>query len=138
MTINLTDLNWLGIIIASIVYFIFGGLWFSPIGFQKQWDKAIGFDRPKTWKPTAIYYLGPYVGGLIASLAHAILILNTKIDSLSDSILLGLITGLGFAFAISYINAITPKMKNPKLYGLITGLYHTIGFVIITVIIYLL
>ncbi len=138
MAINIFDLNWIGIIIASIVYFIFGGLWFSPIGFQKQWDKAIGFDRQKTWKPTAIYYFGPFVSGLIASVAHAILIQNTKIDSLFDSITLGLITGLGFAFAISFINAITPKMKNPILFGLITGLYHTTGFVIISVIIYLL
>ncbi len=63
MAINFFDLNWLGIIIASIVYFIFGGLWFSPV---------------------------------------------------------------------------TPKMSNPKLYGLITGLYHTIGFVMISIIICLI
>jgi hypothetical protein len=37
---------------------------------------------------------------------------------------------------VSFVNAVTPKMPKPLLYGLVTGLGHLIGIIIAGVIIY--
>jgi len=136
MEFSITDINWIGIIVATLVYFMFGGLWFSKIGFGKKWEEAIGFNRPKEWKETSIYFIVPFLGCLLASIAISILITLTRISSIKEAIILGLITGIGFATSISFTNAITPTMNKPKLFGTITGMYHLTGIILISIIIY--
>ena len=38
-----TDLNYIGIIAATIVAFVIGGAWYSPILFAKPWMRENGF-----------------------------------------------------------------------------------------------
>lgn len=130
------DINWLATALATVAYFILGGLWFSPFVFGKYWESAIGFDRPDNWKETSVYYIGPFLGCLIASVAVALLMRAIGIHSMTGAITLGLVTGLGFSTSVSFVNAITPKMQKPLLYGLITGMYHLLGITIVSVIIY--
>lgn len=49
MTISLTDISWVAVAVATVAYFLLGGLWFSPFIFGQHYDNAIGFDRPKEW-----------------------------------------------------------------------------------------
>ena len=37
---------------AGAAYFALGGLWFTPL-FGKQWDRAVGFQRPARWQPAS-------------------------------------------------------------------------------------
>ncbi|MEM7037957.1 MAG: DUF1761 domain-containing protein [Bacteroidota bacterium] len=123
----LTGLNLWAILLAGAAYFILGGLWFAQFTFGKIWDTAIGFDRPDTWKETPIYFIGPFLGSLAAATVMAILLNVTHATTLSQALQLGLLTGFGFAASVSFTNAITPTMKQPLTYGLITGAYHIIG-----------
>lgn len=132
----LSNINWLAVIVAGIVYYMLGGFWFSAAAFQKVWDKAIGFDRPKDWKPTPIYYTTPLIGCLLSSVAVAILSKALGIISLTDALTLGLIAGVGFAAAITYTNAITPKTPRPLLFGALVGVYHAIGVMLVAAIVY--
>ena len=132
----LGDLNWLAVLVAGLVYYVLGGFWFSGIAFQKVWDKAIGFDRPKEWKPMSLYYVGPLVGCLASSVAVAILAQILHLSSLGDALILGLIVGIGFAAAVTYTNSITPKTPNPLLFGTLVGVYHVLGIVVVAAIVY--
>lgn len=85
----------LPIMAAGIAYFALGGLWFTPL-FGKQWDAAVGFERPPKWRPAAVYYIGPLVGCLVAALATAYLAQLAHAQSLAEFLRVGLTVGLGY------------------------------------------
>ncbi len=132
----LGELNWLAIIAATVVYYALGGFWFGSAAFGKQWETALGFEKPKDWKLTPVFYIGPLIGCLLASIATSILIYALDIQSLADAMMLGLIAGVGYAAAVSGTNAITPTAARPVVLGMIQSIYHIIGMVIIAVIIF--
>lgn len=129
-------MSWIAVIVAGLLYFVFGGLWFSKFAFGKKWDEALGFDRPEGWKETTIYFVGPAVGSLVASVAMALLGHGVGVASFGDAVSLGLVTGIGFAATVSVTNAINPKIPKPLLYGAVTGSYHVLGAVLLAVIQY--
>jgi len=86
-----------------------GGLWFTPL-FGNYWDRAVGFCRPQIWRPPAIYYLGPWLGSLIAAFATAILLDLTRPASLAVALKIGFVIGAGYGAALTAVNAISPTM----------------------------
>lgn len=130
------ELNWLAIIIGGVAYYMLGGLWFSAIAFEKIWDKAIGFDRPKEWKPSTIYYVGPLIGCLAAALATAIIVYAIDVESYAETAVLGLTAGLGYAASTTFTNAITPRTPHPLTFAGLVGSYHTIGIIVAALIIF--
>ena len=136
MKLSIVEINWIGVLAATFAYFLLGGLWFSQIAFGKKWDSAIGFNRPDDWKETIVYYMVPFLGCLVASMAMASLSKLANVNSYQEAVALGLIAGAGFAATVSFVNAVTPMMRKPLLFGLITGTYHVIGVVSASLIIY--
>ncbi|MCI0747398.1 MAG: DUF1761 domain-containing protein [Verrucomicrobia subdivision 3 bacterium] len=137
MNTAFASLNWLSILGATLLYYMLGALWFSPVAFGRFYDKALGFERPPRWRPGAEFYLGPLVGCFLSAVATAILLHATGCSSQRDAAILGLVAGLGYAGAVSGVNAITPKTPKPFLYGAVTGLYHTVGITIVAITEYL-
>ncbi|HJQ08087.1 MAG TPA: DUF1761 domain-containing protein [Candidatus Saccharimonadales bacterium] len=135
---DLTSLNWLAILLATVVYFMLGGLWFASFAFQKLWDISVGFNRSQTWRPGLQYYTVPFIGCFVISLATALLLDATKVQSFANAITLGLITGVGYAAAITGILAISPTIPRPGVYTLVIGSSHVIGIVGVSVIIFAL
>lgn len=132
----LGDPNRLAVIVATILYYMLGGLWFSQFVFGRVWDESIGFERRNDWKFGPVFYVGPFVGCLVTSIATAILVYAVEIQSFGDAVLLGLITGIGYAGAVSVTNAITPRNPRPLVHGMINGSYHLLGIVVVSAIIY--
>jgi hypothetical protein len=125
----------LPILAAGLAYFALGGLWFTPL-FGKQWDAAVGFERPPKWRPAAIYYLGPLLGCLVASAASAYLAQLTQAQSLADYLRIGLAVGLGYGTTITTTNAIAPNMPRPGLYAGVVGAYHLTGLLLCSAVLY--
>jgi hypothetical protein len=134
--VDFSSLNWLAILLAATAYFVIGGLWFAPFGFQKSWDKAIGFSRPKTWKAGPSYYIVPFLGCLTITLATAVLLHATSAQSFVEAITLGLIVGIGYAAAVASITAVAPTTPRPSLLAVLIGSYHTVGIVIVSAILF--
>lgn len=128
-------LLFVAILAGGFAYFMLGALWFTPL-FGKQWDSAVGFIRPIGWTPSAVYYVGPLAGCLIATSAIAVLQRTIQPISLLDALLLGLIVGLGFGVTITAVNAIAPNMPRPGLYAAVTGSYHLTGLMLTSAILY--
>lgn len=125
----------LAILVAGFAYFALGGLWFTPL-LGRQWDKAIGFARPPKWRPTAVYYLGPLLGCLVAASASAYLTQLAQALSLADYLGAGLLVGIGYGATITTINAISPNMRHPGLYIAVVGSYHIAGLVLCAAVLY--
>lgn len=129
-------INWLAVFVATVVYFVLGGLWFAPFAFQKQWDKGLGFDRPKGWKPSAKYYVVPFVGCFVITLATALLLTAVNVQSLADAAVLGLVAGVGYAAAATGIMAVGPTTPRPGLIAAVVGGYNTLGILIVSAILF--
>ena len=135
MNIELIDINWLAIFIATIAYSAFSGIWHRQFAFGKKWENAMGFNRPENWKETKIYFIVPSISCLTTSIVVAILLKLVNVNSFNDALILGLLTGIGFATSVTFTNAVIPTMKKPLVFGAITGSAHAIGITIATIII---
>jgi hypothetical protein len=58
------------------------------------------------------------------------------LKSLSKALHVGLIVGLGYGAAITSVNAISPNMPRPGLYAAIVGIYHLVGLIVCSPILY--
>src|ERR1039457_32982 len=78
-----TGLSWVSIIIATIVAFLAGWLWYSPFLFGKIWMKEMGSteesmkdkEKPNMVKQFGIVLLGEFVMAIVAaSLIHSLFV----------------------------------------------------------------
>lgn len=130
----LAQLDWLAVALATIAYYLLGAIWFTPL-FGKTWDRAIGYDRAPGSRFGAAYYLVPLVSALLVSLAIAVLTTSLAPISIGESLTMGLVVGLGVAAPISINNGLTPHTPRPFLFGAVTGSYHLVGILMVSVII---
>jgi hypothetical protein len=78
----------------------------------------------------------PFIGCLVVSIAVALIMQSVHFISITDATVFGIILGTGFSVSVSMVNAVTPKMKKPIMYGLVTGIYHLVGTIIVVLINY--
>ena len=137
MTLDVSAINWLAVIVGTLIYFGLGALWYSPPLFARPWQAAIGWDDSRPQPQTnPITYVVPLVLYLAAAGAMAILAATTATDTLAEGITLGLLTGLGFSLPMVGVEAtFDPNKPKPLQWFLITVAYHLIGFLILAVVI---
>jgi hypothetical protein len=135
MTIDLAQVSWLGVIVGAAIYFFLGALWYSRPLFAKPWQAAIGWDESRQPPQTnPMTYVLPAAMYLIAAIAMAIIAAATGTDSISEGLVLGLVTGIGFALPMVGVEAtFDPNKPKPMAWFLITVAYHLIGFAILGV-----
>lgn len=136
MSISLVNINWIAIVVGTIAYSAFCGIWHRQFAFGKKWEQAMGFNRPENWKETNIYYIVPLISCFTTTVAISILLNLTSVNSFLDALTLGLLTGVGYATSIVFTTAVIPIMKKPLMFGLITGTAQGLGVTIITIIVY--
>jgi hypothetical protein len=137
MTLDFGTVNWLAVVTGAAIYFILGAVWYSPVLFAKPWQAAIGWDESRPQPQTnPLTYVVPAVLYLIAGIATALLAAATGTDTLTEGIVLGLVTGVGYALAMVGVEAtFDPNKPKPVPWFAITTAYHLIGFVILAVVI---
>jgi len=137
MTLDFGSINWLAAIVGTVIYFALGAVWYSPMLFARPWMAAIGWDEDRPQPGTnPVTYVVPAILYLVAAVAMAILAAATGTDTLSEGVVLGLITGLGFALPMVGVEAtFDPNKPKPLTWFGITVAYHLIGFVILAVVI---
>jgi hypothetical protein len=133
----LSQLNWLAVIVAGVVYYAIGAAWFAPFLFGRAWQRSIGWDTsqaPPAMTATAIAL--PLIAYVVAAIAVAMLAKATGSDDVSGAIVLGLVVAIGFAGSILAVTAAFDPMK-PKpwtWFGISFG-YHLVGLVVTAIIV---
>jgi Protein of unknown function (DUF1761) len=133
----LSDLNWLAVLVAALAYFVLGGIWYAPPVFGKAWMAAAGYAEPADGEgPGSAIYIAPLIGDIIAAIAVGMLAAASGSDTMSEGIVLGLVTGIGVAGVVVGTTAVFESNKpSASRWGWITGLYHALGFVLMAVIV---
>jgi Protein of unknown function (DUF1761) len=137
VTLDLGSLNWLAVIVAAIVYFALGALWYSPMLFVKPWQRSIGWDESRGQpQASAMTYIVPLVAYLVMAVAVGLLAAATGTDEIGEGIVLGLVLGIGLSLAHTFVDAsFSPEKPAPWTWFAVNGTYHALGLVIMAVII---
>jgi hypothetical protein len=137
VTLDLGQLNWLAIVVGAVVYFLLGGLWYSPILFARPWQRSIGWDETKAPpQASAMTYVVPLLAYLVMATAVGMLAVATGTDEIGEGLVLGLVLALGLSLAHTFVDAsFSPEKPAPWTWFAINGTYHAIGLVLVAVII---
>jgi hypothetical protein len=101
------DIDWLAVLVAAVVTFVLGGVWYGPL-FEKVWRAAEGRADPQTGRqkhPALVYGLS-FVLMLIAAMALAVAI--GPDPTVTRSVSFGLVVGVGWvatSFGVNYLFA---------------------------------
>jgi len=138
MTIDLSAVNWLAVIVATLIYFALGAVWFAPATpIGRAWVAASGYESPTTGMSSSnVFYVVPVAGALVAVLATALLAAATGTDTAAEGVVLGLVVGIGYAAAILLTTAAFEFAKPRRwIWGVIDASYHVVGLLIAGVVI---
>ncbi len=92
--IDLMALNWLAILIATVVAFVLGGLWYGPL-FGQAWMDALGKTEDDI-EPTASPFVISFFTALLTCIVVAALMLALGIGTVIGGAVFGLVVGIGF------------------------------------------
>ena len=136
----LDQLNYVGIIVASVVSFIVGFLWYSPFLFGNVWMKLNGVTKKDTEKAkkkgmTKMMLLA-FIGTLVTASVLNILIIMSGVSEISTAISLSFILWLGFIVATTLLGSVLWDNKPWGLF-LLNGAYWLVNVEIISIILIL-
>jgi len=126
--------NWWAAALGALAYFMLGALWFSPL-FGRVWDRSVGHERRSGERFPTSYYVVPLVSSIAIAMATAWVGEAADLDGFWDGTLFTIALGVGIAAAVSVTNAMTPNMRHPFVYGVVTGGYHVAGIGVVTAIV---
>jgi Protein of unknown function (DUF1761) len=138
MTLDLGGINWLAVIVATVIYFLLGAVWFAPqTPIGKAWMSASGYQSPTTGAAsTNLFYIVPAATSFVAVVATAIIAGATGTDSLNEGVVLGLVVGIGYAATIVLTTAAFEFSKPRQwTWGLVDASYHVVGLLIAAIVI---
>lgn len=133
MISQFASLNWISILVAFFAYFLLGALWFT-LFFKKQYAISLGKENQLPEKPAPIFIIGPAICSLVITIAGAVFIYALNINTIGAATEFALVAGIGFLVANTINIAINPNMPNPIHYGIISGTYHLVGILIVSII----
>jgi hypothetical protein len=132
--------NYLAVLVAAILMFILGGLWYSPVLFVKKWlalqDKTEEQMRAQAAAANMpLMYASAFLTALITAwvMAHILGHITAAVDpymspSLAHGAMFGFVCWLGFAAPTSYATALFSG--KPKQLWLIDSSYNLVSFML--------
>ncbi len=92
--LELTGLNWLAILVATVIGFAIGGLWYGPL-FGDAWLAALGKTADQI-QPSPTPFIISFFTALITAVVLALFINALNISTLGGGVQIGLLVGIGF------------------------------------------
>jgi uncharacterized protein DUF1761 len=133
---HVPPVNWLAILVAAIVIFMLGGLWYSPVLFSKRWIALQNKTEEQMRAEAAaanmpLMYTSAFLTALITAGAMAMVFAHIANDmpmNAAHGALLGAILWLGFAATTSYATALFSG--KPRQLWVIDSAYNLVSFVL--------
>jgi hypothetical protein len=108
-----TDLNFVGILIAFVISFISGGIWFGPKTFYPIWMKARGIESgqlSQQQNKPALLFGGTIVGIIFQTLTLAVIITSLQAGNSDFSILDGAMVGAALGIGIAAFASLSHRL----------------------------
>ena len=113
-------MNWVAIIVATVVQMALGFLWFSPVLFLKPWMAMRPDKNPPSGNASPLLYVITAVGALVTALTLDWIISLAHATTIAGGAIIGLYGGLGLvAPAILSDNLFNERPF--KLYLIVAG-----------------
>lgn len=129
----LTSVDWLSVLLAFVAYFLLGPLWYLLL-FPKQYRVSLGRKPDEPQRSDPLFIVGPAVCALIITLTSAVLFYALNITTYGNAALFATLVGVGYLVTNTVNIAINPNIPRPFLYGFISGSYHLVGMLVVTMI----
>jgi hypothetical protein len=137
VTIHISGINWLAVIVATVIYFALGAVWFAPqTPIGRAWMQAADYKSPTEGvSASSLFYIVPAATCLVMVVATALLARATGTDTLNEGVVLGLVLGIGFAVPL-LITTAAFEFNKPRRFtwGVIDASYHVVGLLIAAII----
>ncbi len=123
----LIAVNWWAVIVAAVVYFLLGAVWYSVL-FAKKWMEQRELKEEDIGDPNPIIFLWSFVLQFVATLSLALFILAMGVYTGIEGAIVGFGAGAGIVFTLA---GTTGLFSDAKL-GLhfIDNGYHVVGLTI--------
>jgi len=130
---DISTINWMAVIVAAVLNFFLGGLWYSPVLFGKAWQKEnnLSDEDLKKGSPAKIFGFS-FLWSFVMSFNLA-MFLNDKATDMAWGITAGFLAGFGWVAAAIYIIGLFER-KSTK-YMLINSGYMIVSFLLMGLII---
>ena len=123
--------NYLAVVVAGIVIFVLGGLWYSRVLFANRWIALMGKTEEEmkaSSGPTPVLLLLALACGMAIAWAMAVVLNHFPPYTLPRAAAVGFFCWLGFAAPTSFATAIFSS--TPKQLWLINSAYNAVSFVL--------
>lgn len=122
LTFHLGNVNWWAVILATLVGWILGALWYSPALFAKPWMKAMGVKPKAMQDANAMPFVASAGLTFIAAAALATLMCALDFTSWQQGAVFGAIVGLVFVAGLATLHCLFDKRKGaPTIYFIDTA-----------------
>jgi hypothetical protein len=116
---SIGGVNWLAVIVVTILSFMLGGFWHSPVLFGKTWTKEINFDRNKQVNVKILFGLSAFAHfGAVVFLASTIGAQASAINGLINGLIIS-IFWISTSIGVTYLFA----ARSFKLFLIDAGFY---------------
>ncbi len=108
-----TDLNLVGVLVAFVVSFISGGIWFGPKTFYPIWMKARGIESgqlSQQQNKPALLFGGTIIGLLFQTLTLAVIITSLQAGNSKFAILDGALVGAALGVGIAAFASLSHRL----------------------------
>jgi len=123
-----SQVNWVGVLAASIAQFVLGGIWFVGV-VAKHYPVSLGIaDRPQE-KPGTLFLVGPFLCIALTIATTAILLRAFSITTYGEALALGGLVGVGYLLPMTLNIAINPLFPRPFYYTALNAPYFVGGSV---------
>lgn len=110
---TISELNFVGILVAFAISFVSGGIWFGPKTFYPIWMKARGIQSGQLSaqqnKP-AVLFGGTIVGVLIQTLTVGVIITSLQSGNADFSVLDGALVGAALGVGIAAFASLSHRL----------------------------
>jgi len=131
---HLPHVNYLAVLVAGIVIFLIGGLWYSPLLFARRWVALLGKSeeqlKANTGGPAS--YAMVFVCGLVTAFAIAVVIAHFRPLPTLKGIEVAILCWAGFAGATSFGTSLFSGERRGL--WLINSGYNLVSFIVAAVI----
>jgi len=127
-------LNWLAILVAAVVDWLLGAVWFTA--FRVPWQAGIRMSQEELQAYTAHPNFWPYIIALLCNIVLAYVIARVLSAYGSHGLLRGISVGIliGMATALAMVTEMAFEMRSPMFMGISAG-YPLVGCIIMGIII---
>ena len=121
-----SQVNYLAVIAAALVTFLIGGLWYSPLLFERPWRRlnALSEEQIKAGHTGLIFGLS-FLAALVAAYVLALFLAGPDTDAVAG-LMAGLLVGAGWV-ATAMLTTFLFERRPLALWG-IDAAYHVLTF----------